>query len=164
MGSIIDVDTGEVRVISGELSLRAMAIGSCIVVIAFSYEKLVAAMAHILLPGKAPSYYKGSKIIYAHDAIEEMFNKTAARGAMADDLVVCLVGGANVLLQKDDDIAKENIISVEQILKKRRIEVRKRALGGVLRRSVFLDLAKGRLEYTEGGSETHMLWDSGMSY
>ena len=51
---IIDVNAGEVKAARKPAMLRSVAIGSCIVIVAYNREKGVGAMAHIMLPGYAP--------------------------------------------------------------------------------------------------------------
>lgn len=54
MKEIIDVNTGEVAVRSGEFILRAIAIVSCVVVAAYDSKAKIAGMIHIMLSGHAP--------------------------------------------------------------------------------------------------------------
>ena len=58
MREIIDVNTGEVFVGNGTLTLRALAIGSCIVIAAYDLKTKNAGMAHIMLPDTAPEKFR----------------------------------------------------------------------------------------------------------
>ena len=157
MQEIIDVNTGEVKVGSGRVILRSVAIGSCVVIAAYDCKKKIGAMAHIMLPGSAPKKSR-EKTRYAADAIDKMMKQMSSVGAKTGDIEVCLVGGANVLQRKDDNICKENIKSTTSLLNERNIAVRTTVLGGTERKGVFLDVESGDMSYTEGdGKEKPLL-------
>ena len=79
-------------------------------------------------------------------------------GANENNFEVCLAGGANVLNRKDDHIGQDIIISVEEILKKRKINIMARSLGGSQRRSVSLDVETGCVYYSLGDEAEKLLW------
>ena len=154
----IDVNTGEVRSSNGKSLLRSMAIGSCVAVAGFDPVNEAGVIAHVMLPGKAPENAK-SKSKYAQDAIDEMMRVFGEYGTDEKDVYVCLVGAGNVL-KKEDDTVCQNIDYVTSILNDRGIEIKAIALGGMERKSVFMDLPSGAISYTQGNSEKMMLWDS----
>ncbi len=157
MEEVIYVNTGEAKVSEGEAILRAIAIGSCIVVAALDSKKKVGAMAHVMLPGKAPRQFV-EKTKYAFDAIEKMLGQMLEAGSNMDDIEVCLVGAGNVLEKENDTICDANIESVTGILKEKGICVKASALGGTERKGVFLDTETGSISYTEGDEKAKTLW------
>jgi chemotaxis protein CheD len=157
MKEIIDVNTGETAVQRGEFVLRAMAIGSCIVVAAYDSKTKNAGMAHIMLPGCDPGQ-SCEKTKYATGGIEQMLNQMLESGSVLDDIEVCLVGAGNVLQKEDDIICEDNIKSVTTILSEKRIPVRASFLGGYERKSVFLDAQNGCVSYSEGDGSVRLLW------
>ncbi len=106
---IIYIMTGEVKVGNKDMVLKSGAIGSCLVIT--SYDKLnrIGAMAHIMLPEKAPENTGLKKTRYAINAIDELLRILAKNGADKNNLESCLAGGANILQRKDDNIGKHNI-------------------------------------------------------
>ncbi len=55
MEKIVNVSTGEVKVgRKGEI-LKSTAIGSCVVIAAYDSERNIGIMAHVMLPGRAPT-------------------------------------------------------------------------------------------------------------
>ena len=70
MEEIIDVNTGQVRFGRGDVVLRSLAIGSCIAVAAYDAEARVGALAHIMLPGRAPEDCL-EKTRYAEDPLRK---------------------------------------------------------------------------------------------
>lgn len=146
----IDVDTGEVGVSSNPVVLRAMAIGSCVVVIAFDRGKKIGGLAHIMLPGRSPERESKDKTKYTEDAVDELLEKLKNLGAKIEDLEISLVGGADLL--RESNISEQVVDSVLNYLKKLRIAIKQESLKGTQRRSVSLDMISGKILYTEGDS------------
>jgi len=166
MRVIVDVNTGEVKATNEEVILRAIAIGSCVVAAAYDFRAKTAAMAHIMLPGKAPESKSFEKAKYASDAIDEMLHEMSLKGSRTEDIEICLVGGGNVLKKDDDTVCRDNINSTSRILREKNIPVRATALGGTKRKGVFLNVRNGCISYTEGNKEEKVLWrpfESGIS-
>lgn len=160
MKKVIDISTGEVKVAGAGAILRSAAIGSCIVIAAYDSSKKVGAMAHIMLPGRAPKDADSKRTRYAADAIDEMINRMTRTGANQCDLEVCLVGAGNVLEKQDDTICKDNIESTTELLGKKHIPVRAAVLGGTERKCISLDVETGSIFYKEGDSREKLLWKS----
>ncbi len=155
----IDVNTGKVCSSNAKSQLRSIAIGSCIAVAGFDPVKKAGVIAHIMLPGKAPEKAE-AKTKYAQDAIDEMMRLFREYGTDENDIYVCLVGAGNVLKKEDDTVCQKNIDSVTSIIYKRGIEIKAAVLGGMERRSVFMDLPSGTVKYTHGNSKKMVLWES----
>lgn len=158
MREIVDVNTGEIKIARGQIILRSIAIGSCVVVAAYDSRKKIGVMAHIMLPGSAPKNNDLGKTKYAAEAIDKMLNKMAEAGSQGSDIQACLVGAGNVLKKEDDTVCKDNIESTTRLLKEKGIPVRAAVLGGVQRKGVFLDAESGSITYTEGDKEEKLLW------
>ena len=71
----IDVDTGKVKVAAEAGILRSLAIGSCVVIVAFDHNKKIGGLAHMMLPGRSPKAKDKAKTKYVEDAIDELFEK-----------------------------------------------------------------------------------------
>ena len=157
MKRVIDVNTGEVRVSTKSTVLQSLAIGSCIAVAAYDSKKGIGAIAHVMLPGRAPQKAE-EKTKYAADAIEEMLGRMKRAGADKDNIEVCLVGAGNVLKKKSDTICRQNIESTRSLLRENHVRVRRTVLGGTKRKSVFMDVESGVVGYTEGDEKARPLW------
>jgi chemotaxis protein CheD len=160
MKKIVDVSTGEVEFGGEKTILRSTAIGSCIVIAACDFKKKAGALAHIMLPGRAPQS-DSDRTKYAADAIEHMLQGMNRAGANEGNVEVCLVGAGNVLKEEDDTICEQNIESTTKLLQQRNIPVRASVLGGTERKSVSLDIAGGKVFYTEGDGDEKLLWEFG---
>ncbi|MBC8379598.1 MAG: chemotaxis protein CheD [Planctomycetes bacterium] len=158
MDTIVDVNTGEVKV-GRKMHLRSLAIGSCIVVAAYDAETRVGGMAHIMLPKKAPKKSL-NKTRYASDAIDELLRQMIEEGVSPENIEVSLVGAGNVLQKKDQTICDSNIQSTTQLLKENNLPAKASVLGGINRKSVFMDTEKGRVSYTEGDGPQTLLWQA----
>ncbi len=161
---VISVSTGAVRVGRAGATLRSTAIGSCIVVAAYDSSRRVGALAHVMLPGRAPKQAGEKRTRYAADAIDELIDRIARTGAKRCDIEVCLVGGGNVLQEKDDTICRDNIKSTTRLLEKKHIPIRAAVLGGTERRGIFLDVERGKIFYTEGEGKKKLLWEPAKGY
>ncbi|MCK5173416.1 MAG: chemotaxis protein CheD [Planctomycetes bacterium] len=161
MKETIDVNTGEVKVNSNGGILRSIAIGSCLGVAAYDARGRIGALAHVMLPGRAPKSKQGEKSKYAADGIDELINLMTEAGSCRDDIEVSIVGGGNVLMRPDDSICRDNIDSTIKILEKNNIPIRAKCVGGTTRRSVFMDIEAGSVFYTEGDGQEKLLWQAG---
>lgn len=157
MKKIIDVNTGQVKVGRGNVVLRSLAIGSCIAAAAYDCEARIGAVAHIMLPGRAPEDFP-EKTRYAEDAVEELIGLMVGGSSRPGNLDVCLVGAGNVLQKADDTICMANIRSTMQAFEQRDIPIRATALCGTDRKSIFLEIATGKVSYTQGGRQKDVLW------
>jgi chemotaxis protein CheD len=159
MNGIIDVQIGQVKAIRGQVTLKSSAIGSCIALAACDPVNKIAAMAHIMLPDRAPANKSSNeKTKYACDAIDMLFDKMAELGSTNENVKVTVLGGANVLQKEDDTICNANIKSTLDYLSQKHLEVVATATGGVIRRNVWLDTESGVISYSEGDGGKKQLW------
>ena len=159
MAQVMDVQIGQVKAAKGKVILKSSAIGSCIALVACDPLNKTAAIAHIMLPGWAPANKSGNeKTKYAYDAIDAMIDKMAQLGSATDNVKVAVLGGANVLQKDDDTICQANIESTLEYLSKKHLEVVATAIGGTIRRNVWLDTDSGIISYSEGDGDKMQLW------
>jgi len=159
MTKIVDVQIGQVKADKGKVILQSKAIGSCVAIVAYDATKNIGALAHVMLPGKAPMGKKHrQKTRYTADAIDAMVNQMSQLNSKTEDIEVVLVGAANMLRREDDTICRDNIESVLDLLAKKRLKVKAQALGGTARRSVSLDIERGIVSCAEGNGRQTKLW------
>lgn len=155
------VNTGEVFTGGPDTILYSGAIGSCVVITAFDSENRIGAMAHVMLPGTCPVKNQLHGTRYAANAIEEMFSQLKSLNVKIENTEICLVGGANVLKREKDSIGKDNLDSVEKLLREKQIEIQAKAIGGFERRTAIFDIMKGCIYYTVGDSKQKIFWQTG---
>lgn len=155
---VIDVQIGQVKVGRGKVILQSKAIGSCIAIVAYDAVKKIGALAHVMLPGRAPAKKAAEKTKYAANAIDAIVSRMSELDSKKDDIEVVLVGGGNILQREDDTICNVNIESTLELLAEKGLKVRAQAVGGISRRSVSLNVERGIVSYTEGDSSEKLLW------
>lgn len=157
--SIVDVQTGEVKTGDRNTILKSNGIGSCVVVAAIDSANGIGALAHIMLPGKAPpTCPSGNRTRYAEDGIDEMLKQMLKQGSNMDSIQVCLIGAGNVLKREDDSICRDNIKSVTSILEKRDISIKVMSLGGYSRRCTSIDIANGWISCSVGDNRERVIF------
>ncbi len=159
MNEIVDVFTGELITSTSDIIIRALALGSCIAVVAYDAKNRIGGIAHIMLSGEAPDNKKEDENKYAENAISNLLLQMQKAGADKEEMEFCLAGGANVLQRKDDSIGQNNITSVEEILRDKQIRIAARSLGGTERRCVTLDVETGCLNLSIGDSLEKLFWE-----
>lgn len=154
---IINAQTGEVKAGRRKVVLKSDGIGSCGIVIAYDYKKKIGALAHIMLPGRSPNNGSKKNTKYAVDAIDEMLYKMERLGAVRRYMYLYLVGGGNVLKDKDDTICTAVIGSIHTAIKNKNMYIAVQRTGGTLRRSISLDVESGHVYYTVGNRREQLL-------
>jgi chemotaxis protein CheD len=153
---IIDVQTGEVRAAKGDARLVSSAIGSCIAVAGYDRLARIGAIAHVMLPGRAPDSDDGAakrdSLRYAENAVAELIDQMKNLGAHTENIRTCVAGGGNVLGRPDDTICQANIASVRDILSARAMAPVAQSVGGCKRRSLRLDVRSGNVYLAQGDS------------
>ena len=160
MKNFVDVSTGQLKVTTDNVVLRSIAIGSCVVIVAYDSKQSMGALAHVMLPGRAPTGKTVEKTRYAADAIDELIKQMRGAGSELGGIETALVGGGNVLQKKDDTVCQNNIQSTISLLKQKNIPIKAAVLGGTKRKGVFLDVASGCVSCTEGDEGEKLLWQA----
>ena len=155
---VIEVLTGEVHAGRTGDVLKASAIGSCIALSFYCLSRKLGAMAHIMLPGSCPPGMVDGRTRYAVQAVDELLLLLQGGDCCGQKIEACLVGGANVLKNEDGLIAKNNLDSVVEILREKKIVFRAQAVGGTARRSATFNVGLGSVFFTEGDGEEQFLW------
>ena len=155
---IVDVDSGAVGSCQGHGTLRAMAVGSCVVVVLFDPSARAAVMLHVMLPGKAPASPRGSETRYAEDSLIAGRRLLERAGGDLAAAQVCLVGGADILGDPAPAIGDMNAESLRGLLRPWPCRIVAEDVGGTLRRSVEFNVESGRLCRSLGDGPLELLW------
>lgn len=144
------VTTGSQITCSKKGIIKTSPLGSCVALIAYNKRTKTGGIAHIMLPGKAPTKDKTEENKYAQNAIDNLLKKLENLGNNKSTLEICLVGGANVLKRADDTIAVNLIFSIFKIIEQKKLSLKKSSLGGYERRTAKLFLHTGKVTFTRG--------------
>jgi len=153
----IDVAIGEVSISEKRGVLRTTAIGSCIGLTFYDPVTKTGALAHIMLPGKAPKHRKSGKTKYAGNAIDQVLAGMSSMGVKARHLKVSLAVAGNILAKHNDTICDEILASVLETLNDRKLSIEGQDTGGTRARTLSLDLQTGKVVCEKSGGERKVL-------
>jgi chemotaxis protein CheD len=153
-----DIQTGEVKAARAGTLLASTAIGSCIAIVAIDPPNRVGGIAHIMLPGRAPQNTDSPKTRYAANGFDELLSQIDMLGGRKENLRVFLVGGANVLMDNDDSICRDNLHAVVRLCETHGIPIEARMVGGIRRYRVILDVERRQVHCGVGDGPEVVLW------
>ncbi len=146
--NLVVVGVGDGRVSRDpDAVLVTYALGSCIALAVHDAVSGAAGMAHFMLPESAidPAKAERNPWMFADTAIPLLFRRLEELGARKRRLAVRAAGGAQVM---DDNgvfnIGKRNCLAMRKILWKAGVMLREEATGGVVSRSVRLEVGSGK--------------------
>lgn len=128
--------------------LVTYSLGSCIGVIIFDPTVKVGGMLHYMLPESSLDLDKARQApaMFADTGIPMLFKRSYQLGAKKSNLIVKVVGGAQIL---DDqgifNIGKRNYLALRKIFWKNNVMVAAEHVGGNVNRTVRLELNSGRV-------------------
>lgn len=154
----IFVAPGEIIMAQKEGVLTSTPLGSCIACIAYHKTSRIGGMAHIMLPGNAPDKHINDKNKYAHNAIKALASKFSAKFIPIKELLIFLIGGANVLKKENDTLVEAITISVINELKQNNLMVTASSLGGKERHGAILDLNREIIFFSIGNNHKEILY------
>jgi len=157
MKKTIHISTGEVKMGTAGDLLISNGIGSCIVIVGINLEKEIGAVAHFMLPGKAPDTEAQNKTKYAEDSVDMLLKLLQSDMDNLSPIRTCLIGAGNVLKKQDDTICESNIRSISALLNDLKIGISASSLGGNYRRSVHFDIEKAEVFITIDNSKLTLL-------
>ena len=156
----IKVGMGEGAVTSTPHIISSTGIGSCVVTTLYDSQKQVGGLAHIMLPdsnginGRRPPYH------CADTAITTLLNRLQIKGAVRENLVAKMIGGAQMFAGSNDSgpgIGKRNITSIRQVLSRERLPLIGEDTGGGYGRSIEFHLNSGKVIIRAVGREDREL-------
>ena len=144
----IEVGMGEGAITGTPYIISSTGIGSCVVVILYDSTKQVGGLAHIMLPdsvrviGRRPPYH------CADTAIASLLNNLQTRGAVRENLVAKMVGGAQMFASSNGSgrgIGMQNIANIRLILDREKLPLVGEDTDGAYGRGVEFHLNSGRV-------------------
>jgi len=150
----IAVQMGEIQVTRAPNILKAVGIGSCIVLTLYDSTNRIGGLAHILLPSIGYSTDMSYPSRFADYAVGALIDRMRSFGADVDSLDARIFGGANmfpdaVCPDSNLDIGKKNLNVVLNELKSAGIAVVAESVGGSTGRTVVFDTGEGSVSVRE---------------
>ncbi len=129
--------------------LKAFGLGSCIAVGLYDAETGLGGLGHMLLPNRPEKNPLGSESKYVDAGICQMVGELVRAGAVRENLVAKITGGANMFETSYqtliNSIGARNAKSARDILAKLGIPLVGEDVGGNRGRTVEFDLATGKM-------------------
>ncbi len=123
------------------------ALGSCIAIALHDGAVPVGGILHFMLPIAAVNLEKAADnpYIFADTGIPAFFRAAFAKGASRDQLRVFMVGGAQLVDQRDFfAIGRRNQVMARKIFWKSNLMIDKEHVGGTVARTLYLEVGSGR--------------------
>ncbi len=134
--------------------LVTYSLGSCIAVIIFDPVARVGGMLHYMLPESSldPEKAKQNPRMFADTGIATLFKQSYQLGARKEHIVVKVVGGAQILDAAGVfNIGKRNYVAMRKIFWRNNVMITAEHVGGVVNRTVRLEMSTGRVLLKVGG-------------
>jgi chemotaxis protein CheD len=136
-----------------ETILVTHALGSCIAVMVHDPLVCVAGLLHFMLPESGIDRAKAdrSPFMFADTGLALLFLRVSALGAEKRRLIVTVAGGAQMIdPQGTFNVGKRNYMAMRKILWKAGILVHAEEVGGVVSRTLTLEVATGKVLMRQG--------------
>lgn len=128
--------------------LKTFALASCVAVTFYCKTNKVSGMIHIALPSSSGSKYIDKPSYYASIGIPLIVNElTIKYGCLKSNISAQLFGGANSINKNDYfNIGEKNINMARYILNELGITVKNINVGGLVSRSIQMDVQTGNIK------------------
>ncbi|MGI6435407.1 MAG: chemotaxis protein CheD [Syntrophomonadaceae bacterium] len=150
MGIFIKVGMADYKIARAPDKLLTAGLGSCIGICLCDTSSQVGALAHIMLPsGEAARGKSHNHAKFADTALELVLHELYKNGIAPHRLIAKIAGGAQMFkFLGENDIMKiglRNAQAVEENLKKHKIRIAAKDVGGNVGRTIVFDPATGEL-------------------
>lgn len=128
--------------------LITYSLGSCIAVIIYDPKAKVGGMLHYMLPESSLDLEKAklNPTMFADTGIAMLFRQSYQYGAKKENIIVKAVGGAQILDQNGIfNIGKRNYLAMRKIFWRNNVLVAAEHVGGMVNRTVRLEMQTGRV-------------------
>lgn len=150
MGTLIKVGMADYKIARAPDKLLTAGLGSCIGICLCDTGSRMGALAHIMLPSGGTSPNKSHNYAkFADTALEMVLQELHKSGISQHRLIAKIAGGAQMFkFLGENDIMKiglRNAQAVEENLKKHKIRMIAKDVGGSVGRTIVFDPATGEL-------------------
>ena len=136
--------------------LVTYALGSCVAVMLHDPVAGISGMVHYMLPESSLSSERSIEKpwMFADTGVSCLLRVTLEHGADKRRLVVCAAGGAQIMNDNSTfNIGKRNCLALRKALWKCGLTTRAEEVGGILPRTVRMEVATGRIWLQSPGGE-----------
>lgn len=150
------VAMGEGAVTRAPHLVSSVGLGSCVAVTIYDTTRKIGGLAHIMLPDSSQICSHNSQYKCADTAIAALLQELQSKGAVRQNMVAKIVGGAQMFSSYDDSnsgVGKQNIMSIKRILDRERIPLIGEDIGGHHGRNIEFHLDSGKVIVRAMGKE-----------
>jgi chemotaxis protein CheD len=144
------VKVADLAAMGGEGTLITLGLGSCVAVALWDPGARVGGLAHVLLPSRTLARDQSNPAKFPESAVPLLIGRIEELGGSARRLTARLVGGAamfaNIATPGVAQMGERNVAAMHEALKMARVPVTGEDTGRDYGRSVYFDVASGRLE------------------
>lgn len=158
---MIVIGVGEMHVTADPATLLVTyALGSCLGVAVHDPVAGVGGILHAMLPRSAidTARARARPAMFVDTGLPALFRACYEHGAHKHRLVVKIAGAATTNGKASDhfQIGKRNMLTARQLFWKNSVLVRAQDIGGVLSRTMSLDVGTGAVVIRVGGNDTQL--------
>ena len=142
--------------------LTTYSLGSCLGITFYDSVARAGGMLHIMLPTSELDPAKGQArpAMFVDTGLQMLLRETAKLRVQKERLIACVAGGAQFLDTKGFfNIGKRNYESLRERFQEHGLRLHSEAVGGLVSRSMFLQLDTGEVRIKVSGQTTEqVLW------
>lgn len=136
------------------------ALGSCLGLAVYDPHARVGGMLHVMLPDSSINAEKAQSnpSMFVDTGVPHFFRQLYQHGASKERLIVKVAGGAAVKSGGEDrfNIGKRNYTMLKKLFWKNGILIAAEDVGGSSPRTMYMEIASGRVWISTGGTEVDL--------
>ncbi len=149
-GTLIKVGMAQFKVATAPARMMTFALGSCVGIVLYDPVSKIGGLAHVMHPSSERVQNNVNRAKFVDTAVELMLSRMAKKGANRSRIEAKIFGGAKMFQSISASpgvmqIGEENVKATKAELAGRNIPVVAESTGGEKGRSVFFDVASGRV-------------------
>lgn len=137
--------------------LITYALGSCLGIAVHDPAAQIGGLLHVMLPSGTPhpERVKANPLMFVDTGVPLLFQEMYRLGARKERLVVKVAGGAAPSGVAEDlfQIGKNNFQMLNKLFRKNGVSIEAHDIGGVRSRTMWLEIATGRVMLKTDGAE-----------
>ena len=149
-GTLIKVGMAQFKVAVAPARMMTFALGSCVGIVLYDPVSKIGGLAHVMHPSSERVQNNVNRAKFVDTAIELMLSRMAKKGAQRSRIEAKIFGGAKMFQSISASpgmmqIGEDNVNATKAELAERNIPIVAESTGGKKGRTVFFDVACGRV-------------------
>lgn len=140
--------------------LVTYSLGSCLGITLYDTARRIGGLLHVMLPDSTINTAKAgaTPFLFVDTGVPRLFHAVYSLGADRSQLVIKVAGGAQLLdPQGIFNIGERNLQSLSKLLARNSCAIQAKDVGGVVSRTMHLDIATGTVSIKSPGVESYCL-------